>query len=337
MTIATHIAKILMRVAWATLTAVSVTAYVYWVFPRYPGQVYPILVGAITLIAWKLDAITAASALVGTAILLDWFVLAGPGLAIESPEQAAGLAILLAVCSVMIWTMGSLKRARQQDAARIARCESDALAHTKQIEVKREQLDELVHRVRNDLTTLGSIAALYSRNGDGAGGLRAMGDRINVLGQLYQRLHVTDRGDAEVEMKHFLEGLVGDLRDTHVAIRPITMTVDAESMVLPMRMAAVIGLTVNEAITNALKYAWPDQDMPGLLQVCLRRRGDALRLTIVDDGAGPDGEKPKGTGMGSRLMRAMAAQVGGAYALQRDPDATVVSLEIPIAEGVGKD
>lgn len=332
MTITQRIASVAMRILWILATSCGLTAYVYWLFYDYPGQVYPIIVGAVALIAWRVDTVTAAITLVVTAAMIDWFVLQGEGLAIAKPEQAAGLAVLLAVSAVMIWTMANLKHGRAKDAARISALEQAAASQAKQIETKREQLDELVHRVRNDLTTLGSIAALYGRNGDGAGGLRAMGDRITVLGQLYQRLHVTDRGDAEVEMKVFLEGLVGDLRDTHIAIRPISMTVDADTMVLPMKSAAVIGLTVNEAITNALKYAWPDQDTPGTLQVCLKRRGDTLRLTIVDDGVGPDGGKPKGTGMGSRLMRAMAAQVGGTFALQRDPDATVVSLEIPVTE-----
>lgn len=327
MTIADHILRLGARILWAVLTTAGITLYVYWVFHGFPGQVYPIVVGAVALIAWRTDSITAAITLVATAALIDWYVLKGKGLAIEEPAQAAGMAILLAVGAVMIWTMSTIRRNRAADAAILEASEGVSDALRKQLEDRRHQIEELVHRVRNDLTTLGSIAALYGRS-DPANGLRAMGDRINVLGQLYQRLHVTDRADAEIEMKSFLEGLVGDLVDTHAALRPVSITVEADTIVLPMRVAAVIGLTVNEAITNSLKYAFPDE-RAGQIQVCLRKGATILRLTIVDDGVGPTGDAPKGTGMGSRLMRAMAAQVNGAYALQRDPDATVVSLEIP--------
>lgn len=323
------IIKLLVRLAWITLTTASVTLYVYWIFHDYPGQAYPILVGAVALIAWRADAITAAITLMMTAALIDWYVLKGEGLAIEEPAQAAGMAILLAVGAVMIWTMTTIRRNRQEDAAMTDIAEEHVARLQKQLENRKNQLEELVHRVRNDLTTLGSIAALYGRDPNPANGLRAMGDRINVLGKIYQRLHISDRTDAEIEMKSFLEALVNDLRDTHVALRPISISIDADTVVLPMRIAAVIGLTVNEAVTNALKYAFPD-DREGQIQVCLKRRKSDLRLTIVDDGVGPSGEQPKGTGMGSRLMRAMAAQINGAYALQRDPDATVVSVEIPL-------
>lgn len=331
MAIADPLLKLGARILWIVLTAIGITLYVYWVFHDFPGQVYPIVIGAVALISWRTDAITATIALVATALLINWYVLEGEGMAIAQPAQAAGMAILLAVGAVMIWTMSIIKRNRLLDDEKIQKAQAEVEQANSKLQDRRHQLDELVHRIRNDLTTLSSIAALYRRGDDPANGLRAMGDRISVLGQLYQRLHVTDRTDAEIEMKSFLEGLVNDLGETHAALRPISISVQADSIVLPMRIAAVIGLTVNEAITNSLKYAFPD-DQAGQIHVSLKKGTTIMRLTIVDDGVGPSGEKPKGTGMGSRLMRAMAAQVNGVYALQRDPDATVVSLEIPTAE-----
>ena len=75
--------------------------------------------------------------------------------------------------------------------------------------------------------------------------------------------------------------------------------------------AVSIGVVVTELVTNAYKYAYPPEE-PGEIRVALRRKDDRLELAVEDDGVGWTGEGPiKGTGVGSRVMTAMARSLRG--------------------------
>ena len=77
-----------------------------------------------------------------------------------------------------------------------------------------------------------------------------------------------------------------------------------------------IGIIVNELVMNAVKYAYPDG--PGPIHVELTAQGDDLELAVADDGVGFQAQSdPRSTGMGQRIVTAMASKLEAE--LQRDP------------------
>ena len=72
-------------------------------------------------------------------------------------------------------------------------------------------------------------------------------------------------------------------------------------------------MIVNELVSNACKYAYAGRD-GGEIRVMLPREGeDVFLLAVEDDGVGmPAGAKPKGTGLGTRLLMAMAKSLQSA-------------------------
>lgn len=316
-------ADVAARIAAGTAATVVLVAGVYYYFFGYPGQTYPCILATVGLLAWRYGAVTAASTLGATAIGLAYFVLDGEGIAIAKPEQAAGVAILLVVGTTLIWGIRTVRRDKDEMSARLADLEAEA-------GMRDGQYAEIVHRVRNDLAALAAVVSLYGRSrGDPQAATAALSERIAVLSRLYQRLHMPEKDGARVEMDRYLAEIVEDLRTTHLGMRPISMEADVEEITLPLRIASVIGLTVNEAVANALKYAFP-YDRPGSIVARLARVPDNMvLLEVVDDGVGPDGGPPKGSGMGTRLLRAMAAQVGGTYTMERRQDRTVVTVIFP--------
>lgn len=309
-------------VAVATLV---MTAYVTCLFPKFPGQTYPFILAIVAGLSWKHGPSVATATLAMTIIGIDLAVLDGPGLAIAKPEQAAGVAILACVGAGAIWMTHRARVDRLDSRLRIAMLEE-------QLKSRDEQVAELTHRIRNDLGTLASLASLHGRNPETADvGLKSMGDRILVLGRLYQRLQMPSTGSAVVEISGFLDELTTDLMETHIDLRPISMDVRSDRALVQMRVASVIGLAVNEAVTNALKYAFPNE-REGSICVRLHKSDDEhMTLAIEDDGVGPDGGPAKGTGMGTRLMRAMAAQIRGTYSLSREDGSTIARLRFPIS------
>ena len=99
----------------------------------------------------------------------------------------------------------------------------------------------------------------------------------------------------------------------------------ADRISLHAAQAVPVGLIVNEAVTNALKHAFPGERQ-GAVTVRLRRHGESrLRLEIADDGVGlPGSDAGAPGGSGTRLVRLLARQLDGHAAWHARPGTTVV-------------
>jgi len=173
------------------------------------------------------------------------------------------------------------------------------------------QLEELAHRIKNDLATVGSLLRLQARSlekGPARDALKSATVRLNVIAQVHQRLRQTDGDLAVVDMAAYLEDLSRGLGDLLRDVRPIALRVSSDPIVLPSNQAVSVGLIVNELATNAFKYAFPDGE-GGTVDIVLRGDADNLMIVVEDNGAGcpPDA----GEGVGSRLIKLMAAQFNG--------------------------
>jgi two-component sensor histidine kinase len=87
-----------------------------------------------------------------------------------------------------------------------------------------------------------------------------------------------------------------------------------------------LGLLTAELVTNALKYAYPDGS-GGEVRVTLRVEGEHATLTVDDDGVGYDEQDaPRGTGLGTRLIRAFSTALAGELDIATGPTGTRVTL-----------
>jgi two-component sensor histidine kinase len=176
-------------------------------------------------------------------------------------------------------------------------------------------LSEAIHRTGNDLQRLASSLSLQaglSTEPAVRQALKEASDRVVAQVRINARLDQhRDDGQPDVDSKAFIEGLTNDLRQGAVGMRPITLRAIAEARLLPMASAAPVGLIINELVTNALKYAFPD-DMEGNVAVAFRCDGSDFVVAVEDDGVGFDPlAPPRGTGLGTRVSRALARQLGG--------------------------
>jgi two-component sensor histidine kinase len=182
-------------------------------------------------------------------------------------------------------------------------------------ETRATLLSEAVHRARNDLQRLAAtlhVQSLLSGEPAARQALTDASDRITALARINTRLdlHRPD-GDPEVDSRGFIDGLVEDLRDALVGLRPVELASSVEAHVVSMVRAVPLGLIVNELVVNALKYAFPD-DMEGRVHIHFRRIGDEDVLSVEDNGIGYDPAAPaQGTGLGTQIIRSLAAQLGG--------------------------
>jgi two-component sensor histidine kinase len=94
------------------------------------------------------------------------------------------------------------------------------------------------------------------------------------------------------------------------------LTLESEPIEIDPDRAVAIGIIVNELVMNAVKYAYPDGAGP--IHVELKAPGDNIEIAISDDGVGLNVKvDPRSTGMGQRIVSAMASNLEAD--VERDP------------------
>ncbi|WP_062016972.1 sensor histidine kinase [Aureimonas sp. AU4] len=171
-------------------------------------------------------------------------------------------------------------------------------------------LAEVNHRVKNSLQLVVSALSLQARRLlDPA--LKAAFEqaisRVRAITSVHERLYRTDN-PLVVEMADYLEGLCTDLA-VNSELRDL-LKVDVEPIHIRTERAIPIALIVNELVTNALKYAYPE-GRSGPIVLSMKTKMDGmLELSVADEGVGFSGETTS-QGLGSRLVKTMASQIEG--------------------------
>lgn len=184
-------------------------------------------------------------------------------------------------------------------------------------------LAEVNHRVANSLALVAALIRLQVSSTDNQDVKTALSEtqaRISAIAGMHRSLYTSD-DVRQVEMSRYLSSLVADLSETMSKDRRLSNIVcDMERLPLPSDRAVSIGMIVTELLTNAIKYAFPE-DVQGEIRVGLKKTSESEAiLSVEDDGVGFSPEdSAKGTGLGSRIVAAMARTVGnGIVYIPRD-------------------
>lgn len=174
-------------------------------------------------------------------------------------------------------------------------------------------LREVNHRVGNSLQLVSSMISLQSKalkDGKAREALGAAQARIEAVAQVHRRLYTSAQVNV-VALDDYLSGLIDELRQTFAAegAGAVDIDVKAEPLLAPPDRAVSLGVITAELVTNAVKYAYGPGGS-GPIRVRLRAAGaHQAQLTVEDDGAGLGEGPPQGTGLGGRILQAMAASL----------------------------
>lgn len=191
-------------------------------------------------------------------------------------------------------------------------------------------LREVNHRVANSLQLVAALVFMQSSgisDPAAAEALRETQSRINAIAQIHRRLYTSD--DVRfVEIDAYLDGLIEELRATMTASgRQYVIQLDADPLKVPTDKAVSIGVIVTELVTNAWKYAYPDRDTGDIRISCRLDHDETVCLIVEDDGIGlQPSNGPRGTGVGTKIVNAMAANLRAAVKYDPDYAGTRVSL-----------
>jgi two-component sensor histidine kinase len=220
-----------------------------------------------------------------------------------------------------------------------ARLRREALAAQEAMRQARDRaellLREVNHRVANSLSLVASLVRLQASlitDPVAIGALQETQIRIHAIGNVHRHLYANNQvGTVDLDgyLKSLLDELQSSMRDE---ARPHEIVLVAAALQLNTDKVISLGLVVSELVTNAFKYAYA-QGEAGEIRVRLSRRdGGIIELLVEDDGMGFDPDAPvKGTGLGTKILNAMAASIGGDLTYDRNSAAgTRARMTFPI-------
>ena len=192
------------------------------------------------------------------------------------------------------------------------------------VEQQKLAMQEIHHRVKNNLQVVASLLNLQAsriRLPEAKAEFQSARDRVRALATLHRHLYA-DGEVHTINMRSFLVELCGQLFQAMGENEGARIALDIEAPELRMLsdQAVPLALIVTEAVSNALKYAFPG-GRGGRVGVHLAEEGEFVRLVIQDDGVGiPAGrsETETGTrdGIGLQLIRGFSRQLGATLDVQ---------------------
>lgn len=195
-------------------------------------------------------------------------------------------------------------------------------------------LGEVNHRVANSLAMVSALVGLQANAIDNAEARNALSEtqaRIQAIAGVHRHLYTTD-DVRSVNLGDYLQSLAAELETTMQPKETATrIVVNVQNIAIPTEKAASVGVIVTELVTNALKYAYAEGEA-GEIRIGLSRTDDqVIGLVVEDDGIGWDGTgAPQGTGLGSRIVKAMAASLGADVSYANKLPGTQVGLQFSV-------
>ena len=180
--------------------------------------------------------------------------------------------------------------------------------------LERHQLliKEVNHRVKNSLQVVAGMLHLQAKattNPEVIASLNEASSRISTVGRAYDHLAYTADYEA-IDLIDYLRVVLDDLAG---AVTPNKLHFEgAGTIEIGADRAMLIGLILNELVTNAGKYAYPEKTGGPIWVTVTRVDNDAVRVSIYDEGVGlpPGFDMTKSKRLGTRLVAALIQQLG---------------------------
>ena len=173
-------------------------------------------------------------------------------------------------------------------------------------------MHEVNHRVANSLSMVSSLVGLQAKAASEEGAKEALAEtqsRIHAVAMVHQRLYAS--GDvAYVALDEYLRSVLDEFQSTMGPDNRISLKYDLAPVFLKTDATINLGVIAAEWVMNAAKYAYPNKSGEVRVSLSTLANGKA-ELTVEDDGVGRGSGGPKGTGLGSRIVKAMAQAISG--------------------------
>ena len=222
--------------------------------------------------------------------------------------------ILIVIVGTLVFTMLYRQNQIKQSNNMVITKKNEQLQH---LVTEREWLlKEVHHRVKNNLHTIICLLesqAVYLEN-DALQAIEKSQHRIYAMSLIHQKLYQNE-DITSIDMSVYLDELILYLRQGFDADQ-IEFSLQVEPVHLNLSQAIPIGLIVNEAVTNSIKYAFTECNT-GKISVCITEKNSVITLIVSDNGKGFVSKDEEGSkSLGIQLIRGLSKQLNGDLSIE---------------------
>ncbi len=198
-------------------------------------------------------------------------------------------------------------------------------------------LKEIHHRVKNNLQIIISLLdsqSMYLKDNSALNAIRDSQSRVYSMSLIHKKLYQSDN-IATINMMHYIEELVDYLSNAFGVQRGIGFDLAIAEVQLSASQSIPIGLILNEAITNSIKYAFPEGSRNNTISIQLSVVDNRCRLVIRDNGIGlPAGFNERNIkSLGISLMKGLSEDIDATFSIENREGTSVeitFGLEQPV-------
>jgi len=246
---------------------------------------------------------------------------------LEHEKLTRNIIILVTVLLVILFVLGysryriKQRHSREIDEKNIALenliADKDKLIEDKDSLLKEKDwlVKEIHHRVKNNLQMVISLLnaqAEFLKQPSALNAIRESRERMQAIAILHQKLYQLENS-TRINMRSYINELVENIKSSMADSGRIYFEMKMANVGLDISQSVPLALIINEALTNAIKYAYP-KNQKGNIQISLQPRGeDQLQLKIADHGKGlpPDVDLENSNSLGLQLIKLFSEQLEG--------------------------
>jgi two-component sensor histidine kinase len=202
-----------------------------------------------------------------------------------------------------------------------------------ELEVKTTMIQEVHHRVKNNLQTIAAMLRMQARRTQGAESLVAINEAISrILSVAVIHEFLSHDEHQAINIRDVCQRIVNQSRQVTASpsVR-LSYTVDGPSIYLPSQQATACALVVNELIQNAVEHGF-EKKKHGHVRVLLRDGGDKVGVEVLDDGdpLPVDFDLDRPSSLGLQIVRSLVeGDLHGEVGLQNRDGEVAATITFP--------
>ncbi len=195
----------------------------------------------------------------------------------------------------------------------------------KSLEEKTILLQEVHHRVKNNLAVISGLLYMQRQNTENAEVSQLLGEsvrRIKSMALIHETLY-SSSNLSSIPIKEYIGKLIGSIQETFDPDRIICVDISSDDFNLNVNQAMPCALIVNELVSNAFKHAFPGSNS-GTVKVSVREKDGRAHFEISDNGEGlPDNTDPReAQSLGFTIINTLITQLNTELEIQSEEGTT---------------
>ncbi len=207
--------------------------------------------------------------------------------------------------------------------------ETDIRRQEEELQVKTAMIQEIHHRVKNNMQTIASLLRLQSRRAESEEVRRALQEGINrILSVAVIHEFLAHQQARVINIRDVSQRIINQVREGVLdQERRIRLDLRRPNIYLPTQPATVCALVINELLQNALEHGYERQE-GGTVTVNLQDDGERITIAVDDDGVGlpEEFDLARTSSLGLQIVKTLAeGDLKGSFELRgRDKGVSAV-------------